>query len=332
MSARSSRSRQVKLPPAKILGLAVLGLAGLAAAVQARRTSADGWRSRGLDRIDEEPTAQELTSFRAVRSLHAASALLATSTFLDSAVEHYRGSFKNPGMYTPLITSGLTILSGTRSALGIADIGQARRLSYLSAVLVGAAGTGFHIYYVQSRPGGFSWLNLFYSAPLGAPAALSLAGVLGSCASSIDDAFGAHERPTLLGAPAGRLLVAISGLGIVGTASEAALFHFRGAFQNPFMWLPVTVPPLTGALMLKAAIQGPGAGDRSLPLLFGAATIAIGLAGVGFHAYGISRAMGGWGNWTQNVLDGPPLPAPPAFSALALAALASIALMEAEDD
>jgi hypothetical protein len=53
-----------------------------------------------------------------------------------------------------------------------------------------------------------------------------------------------------------------------------------------------------------------------------------GLAGVGFHAYGIHRNMGGWRNWRQNILNGPPLPAPPSFTGLALAGLAALGLTE----
>ena len=35
--------------------------------------------------------------------------------------------------------------------------------------------------------------------------------------------------------------------------------------------------------------------------------------------------MGGWRNWSQNVLNGPPLPAPPSFTGLAMAGLAALA-------
>jgi hypothetical protein len=59
---------------------------------------------------------------------------------------------------------------------------------------------------------------------------------------------------------------------------------------------------------------------------------AVGFAGVDFHAYGVSRNMGGWRNWSQNVLNGPPLPAPPRFSALAMAGLAALGLMEEHPD
>ncbi|CFL08012.1 membrane protein [Burkholderia pseudomallei] len=40
--------------------------------------------------------------------------------------------------------------------------------------------------------------------------------------------------------------------------------------------------------------------------------------------------MGGWRNWAQNLLAGPPLPAPPGFSALALAGLSAVSLAERE--
>jgi hypothetical protein len=53
-----------------------------------------------------------------------------------------------------------------------------------------------------------------------------------------------------------------------------------------------------------------------------------GLLGSAFHAYGISRNMGGWRNWSQNILNGPPLPAPPAFTALSIAGLAALSLIE----
>ena len=42
--------------------------------------------------------------------------------------------------------------------------------------------------------------------------------------------------------------------------------------------------------------------------------------------------MGGWRNWSQNVLNGPPLPAPPSFTGLSLAGLAALNLMESHPD
>jgi hypothetical protein len=44
----------------------------------------------------------------------------------------------------------------------------------------------------------------------------------------------------------------------------------------------------------------------------------------------VQRRMGGWNNWRQNLLAGPPLPAPPAFTGLALAGLAALDRLDAE--
>ena len=133
--------------------------------------------------------------------------------------------------------------------------------------------------------------------------------------------------------PAGRGLAALTSLGLIGTVSEAGLLHFRGSFQNPFMWLPVSLPPIAAALTGKAALEpSRKRSGRPVTRTWLAITSILGVAGVGFHAFGVSRAMGGWKNWSQNVVDGPPLPAPPSFSALAIAALAALRLRDMEDE
>jgi len=112
---------------------------------------------------------------------------------------------------------------------------------------------------------------------------------------------------------------------------EAGLLHFRGAFQNPAMFLPVAVPPVAAALMAGEAVR-PDRRRHPLVRAWLKLTAALGLAGVGFHLYGVQRQMGGWRNWRQNVLNGPPIPAPPSFTGLSLAGLAVLALLEATGD
>ena len=116
-------------------------------------------------------------------------------------------------------------------------------------------------------------------------------------------------------------------MSLLGTTAEAGLLHFRGAFHNPAMLLPVTMPPVAAALLGAAAV-GDATKDRKGSRLWMAATAAMGVAGVAFHAYGVSRGMGGWRNWRQNAIAGPPLPAPPSFTGLALAGLAALALLK----
>jgi hypothetical protein len=105
------------------------------------------------------------------------------------------------------------------------------------------------------------------------------------------------------------------------------MLHFRGAYHNPFMFVPVTIPPAAAAVMAEMVLGRP-ARSRAFSRWWLRLTAAIGFAGVGFHAYGVHRNMGGWRNWRQNILNGPPLPAPPSFAGLALAGLAALALME----
>jgi hypothetical protein len=93
------------------------------------------------------------------------------------------------------------------------------------------------------------------------------------------------------------------------------------------MLLPVTMPPVAAGLLASAA-AGPAGAQRTASKVWLAATAAMGIAGVGLHAYGVSRGMGGWRNWRQNAFAGPPLPAPPSFTGLALAGLAALALMK----
>ena len=99
----------------------------------------------------------------------------------------------------------------------------------------------------------------------------------------------------------------------------------------PFMYLPVTIPPLAAALIGNAALgrrvndarwRGFGCGLRR----------CWDLSAPGFHVIGVARNMGGWRNWRQNVLNGPPIPAPPSFTGLALAGLAALGLMEDHPD
>ena len=277
--------------------------------------------------------ARKRGTVQAARRLNRAAGTLALSVLADSAVEHYRGSFENKAMYTPLVVASLSLAA---SAHGLCDqraaAHGARDTIYALAGIAGLVGVGFHLRNIGKREGGFSWLNLFYAAPVGAPVALSLCGLLGFAAERVRGTR-PGDMPTLLGWPAGRAMAAMTSAGIAGTVGEAGLLHFRGAYQNPFMVLPVTVPPVASALMAAAALlpQCPTRGRRTTRWWL-RLTALLGFAGVGFHIYGVGRGMGGWRNWRQNVLNGPPIPAPPSFTGLAMAGLAALDLLEGGAD
>ena len=267
----------------------------------------------------------------AARQLNLGAALLALSVLADSAVEHYRGSFHNRAMYAPLSSAALALGGSLAGMLDRrAASHPARNAIYAIAAVTGMAGFGFHAYNIGKRPGGFSWLNLFYAAPIGAPFALTLAGLLGRGAERVREVSRPRGGASVVGVPLQRLLAAVSAAGLAGTVAEAGLLHFRGAYHNPAMVLPVAVPPVAAAC-LGAATLAPSRKIQRLARWWLKLTAFLGFAGVGLHAYGVSRNMGGWRNWSQNVLNGPPLPAPPSFTGLAVAGLAALSLIEELD-
>lgn len=259
---------------------------------------------------------------RAAQALGAGAAILCASVALDSAIEHYRGEFEDRVMFV-----GPTMaLMGLGAATYIAFRPDRANDRAVQAALVTVGGTGliglgFHIYNILKRPGGLDALNIFYAAPFGAPAALTLAGLYGVIAGELIDGTEAVK------AKLPRHTAALVAFSLMGTVTEAGILHFRGAFQNPAMYAPVTIPPLA-ALSIGAAIFTPRAAIVAEPLL--KATAVLGIAGPMFHAYGIHRNMGGWYNWSQMILQGPPLPAPPAFLGIAAAGLGILPALREE--
>lgn len=262
----------------------------------------------------------------AVRKLHAGAAALSFSVLADSAMEHYRGGFYNPAMYVGPTVSALTLASAA-AALRRPAPPPGRTAVFAGAAVTGLVGTGFHAYNVGKREGGFSWQNLFYAAPLAAPIGITAAGLFGLAAGRLDAPGDRRRMAHLAGLPAGPLLAGGAAVGLLGTAAEAGLLHFRGAFHDPFMYLPIIVPPLAAAAT-GAALLDPTRVRTGMAKALLWSTVTLGLVGVGFHAYGVQRNMGGWRNWSQNLLQGPPLPAPPSFTGMALAGLAGLELSD----
>ena len=317
-----------------LLALSLLATTTAAAAVVLTRKPPHGAPTKqprlqaqpGIIPLPATPVVDKRGAVRAARRLNRAAGAIATSVLIDSAMEHYRGAFQNKAMYTPIVASALTILASLHGHRDRATgAHRARDAVYALAGLTGAVGTGFHLYNVMKKPGGFCWQNLFYGAPLGAPTAISLAGLTGFLAERVRNN-PPETVPYVLGFPAGRFVAAMTAVGLLGTTAEAGLLHFRGAFHNPAMLAPVTVPPVATALLVAAA-AGKAERPRRLTWWWLRFTALLGVAGVGFHAVGVARNMGGWRNWRQNLQAGPPLPAPPAFSGLALSGLAALGLL-----
>jgi hypothetical protein len=103
-------------------------------------------------------------------------------------------------------------------------------------------------------------------------------------------------------------------LGVAGGVpplwSEIAVLHFRGSFQNKYMWVPVAyLPAEMAAGLLASAVDQPRPQGLFRALSWG--TVAIGGLGTFFHLAGARRQMGGFYNWRYNLMTGPPAMAPP---------------------
>src|SRR5579884_2052023 len=179
-----------------------LGISALAA-LAALAVAAPKRKERALPALPAKllPSRAALHPDTTSRTLNGAAALLALAALTDSGIEHYRGSFHNKTMYVPLGAAAVTLLASLRDTVapGVTSRKERGAVDVL-AVATGIIGTGFHVYNIGKRPSGFSWLNLFYAAPLGAPASLSLAGLLRRMALLI------RSRTLIAGMLPGKLL------------------------------------------------------------------------------------------------------------------------------
>ena len=124
---------------------------------------------------------------RAQRTLAAATAFSALPLGLEIYFEHYRGSFGDKWMWTPIALSPLL------SAAGIAGVRSERAaktvLPAVSALycLDGLIGVYTHVQGVRKRPGGFGepLYNIVMGPPLLAPGSLALVGGLGLAAGAV---------------------------------------------------------------------------------------------------------------------------------------------------
>ena len=124
---------------------------------------------------------------RLQRTLALATAFSAPALGLEIYLEHYKGSFGDKWMWTPIV------LTPPLTAAGVAGVLSRRAATtVLPAVSVlyaldGAIGILTHIRGVHRKPGGFSepTYNLVMGPPLLAPGALCMVGALGILAAFV---------------------------------------------------------------------------------------------------------------------------------------------------
>ena len=178
----------------------------------------------------------------------------------------------------------------------------ALRASGWLAIAAGLIGFCFHHYYgIVRKPGGYKWFlnSLMYDAPPLAPLALTAMGVFALIAER-----GLAGAPDIAGLPIRNALLATIVVCLFEAILQAGLLHFRGAFNNPLMYAPLTIPVLTALVSLFWL------------------TLLTGFVGLGMHLRGFDRQMAGVPlfNWLQG---------PPAFVPALFVGLAAIGLVTA---
>src|SRR5437763_1557011 len=97
-------------PGARLAGAVVLGATALVMLVVAAEWRGGARAGPAIRRV-HPPASSALP----VAQLRASSALLSLAVLADSAVEHTRGAYENPGMYAPLASAALGLAADARA-------------------------------------------------------------------------------------------------------------------------------------------------------------------------------------------------------------------------
>lgn len=268
------------------------------------------------------------------RSLCLIVATTSIASGLEVGYEHYKGSYSNPVMYTPVILSG--VLAGTAIA-GIFSRWGARvalRTTSLLTLADGIIGFYFHIRGVARKPGGWRLpiTNIVMGPPIFAPLLFGTSAYLGLMASYLrreeelhSSEERAHEvidavtpqkpdwREDLRYGRFQRHLSAVTLCWAFFSGFEAWYSHYKSNFRFKVQWSPVLLTPLLMASAI-GSIRSRRLANTALPAS-SALALANGAIGFYYHARGILRRPGGMKKPIYNVLYGPPIFAPLLFAA-----------------
>src|SRR5579875_3043944 len=104
---------------------------------------------------------------------------------LEVSYEHYKGSYSNPVMYTPVILSGVLTAAGACAFFSRRMATTFLRYTAWTTLADGLIGFGFHIRGVARKPGGWRMpiVNVVMGPPLFAPLLFGTSAYLGVIAS-----------------------------------------------------------------------------------------------------------------------------------------------------
>lgn len=265
------------------------------------------------------------------RSLCVVVSATSVASGLEVGYEHYKGSYSNPVMYSPVLLSGALAASGL---LGSVNRRAARTiLRWVSVITLadGVIGFFFHVRGVARKPGGWSLpiTNIVMGPPIFAPLLFGTSAYLGLIASYLRRE---EEMRSVAGGPEGVIeagnsdwrieirygrfqkhLSVVTLLWSFFSGFEALYSHYKTNFRYKAQWTPVLLTPLLMAAA-AGAVKSRRIANTLLPAV-SALALANGAAGFYYHARGVLRRPGGAKKPLYNTLYGPPIFAPLLFAA-----------------
>jgi hypothetical protein len=313
-----------------------------------------GALQRGADRDFPAPVSAAVTTaldhlregcFQ--RTLCLVVATTSVASGLEVGYEHYKGSYSNPVMYTPVFLSGALALAGLSGALNRRAAATVLRWVSVITLADGVIGFFFHVRGVARKPGGWKLpvTNIVMGPPIFAPLLFGTSAYLGLMASYLRREEDLH-RPDLridswlkgkrdswkTELRHGRFQKHLSALTIAWaffSGFEALYSHYKTNFRYKAQWTPVLLTPLlmaAGAGALKSRFVA----NTALPVV-SALALADGAIGFFCHARGVVRRPGGVKKPLYNTIYGPPVFAPLLFAACGfLGLMASLLRRERE--
>lgn len=306
---------------------------------QQRRAEERVWRE-----VLPTPLAREAIAagkhIRAGRFQRSLSLVVAGSSLvsgLEVSYEHYRGSYGQRVMWTPVILSAALTAAGVWGCFSPKAARTALRWTSLVTLADCAIGFGFHVRGIARKPGGWRLpvANIIMGPPIFAPLLFGIAAYLGLVASFLRPEEERDREPAPGGEQSGwaediaegrfqRHLALATCLSAGFSGFEALYSHYKNNFRYKVQYTPLVIAPAVMAAA-AASVWSPKAARTWLPAM---SLLAIADGGVGFfyHARGVLRRPGGMKKPLYSVMYGPPIFAPLLFAACGALGLLAYAM------
>jgi hypothetical protein len=313
---------------------------------------------RGLQIVREH-----VSEGRFERTLSLVAGVASLISGLEVSYEHYKGSYGQRIMYTPVIFSGALFAAGIWAASG--GVAARKTLRAVSALTLAdcLVGFAFHIRGIHRKPGGWRLpvTNIVMGPPIFAPLLFGTSAYLGLIASflqeesskplneaalklqrtiakkhfSIAEILPRNARNEITAEKQnirhGRFrhhMAIITAASAVFSGFEAWYSHYKNNFRYAAQWTPIILAPALAVISILA-IKCERVAKRALPAVSVAAA-ADAAVGFFYHARGVARRPGGRKHLVYNILYGPPIFAPLLFGAAGMFGLLTSMLRKAK--